>query len=566
MRMRMRVSRSSQESTGWSAKAPVAHGRGLAVGRTQFAARPETDAPQAPLPSRESAPFRLAPVFPPQRTVVEEIGEALGEDFSTVRIEPHSRDAVALGALAFARREEVGFAPGQYRPDTSLGRRLIAHELAHVAQQRRGPVPATGTIGDQTVNEGPRLESEAERLGSRAAAGAAGAPSPLPPPGPSATHGKTSSPAQMGKVNKAAQKEEQEMARKNAERERKRQEEEVSRLAAKPTENLRNHWLGILSSTKKTFVKIREIDQISKAHPRPVRLQGRESAIEQRLDKLDQLAKTRIGNLEKAGLQRGQALADDKWALAKIIVEGKALEIELGKVGSESEARLGPREVFAGDLTAHVYHTGSSVDPIPIVWYKNPMTDYAAIVIPNANAAGVIPGNYDYPNGPTVPDAKNPKVQLNLTVAAENQPVVNNLAAFELKKQPIGSRPETTPKQVAANAALSNAGYGLRQQNRKMDGDHVRDLGFGGADAYDNYWPLDERINRRAFHGYNSNYLVNYINHKDADKVNTNNPNGSPTTQPIGGMAGRYFVVKGYMANNDTANIPAESGKKIAGT
>lgn len=65
------------------------------------------------------------------------VGDALGYDFAGVRF--HAGD----GASAIARHErahavttgpDVHFAPGRFRPDLPLGRALIAHELAHVAQ------------------------------------------------------------------------------------------------------------------------------------------------------------------------------------------------------------------------------------------------------------------------------------------------------------------------------------------------------------------------------------------------------------------------------------------------
>src|SRR5918995_2142348 len=42
--------------------------------------------------------------------------------------------------LALTQGSDVHFAPGAYQPGTPGGDHLIAHELAHVAQQRRGPV------------------------------------------------------------------------------------------------------------------------------------------------------------------------------------------------------------------------------------------------------------------------------------------------------------------------------------------------------------------------------------------------------------------------------------------
>jgi hypothetical protein len=67
-------------------------------------------------------------------------------DFSHVRA--HSdlqgeRSAHAVGARAFAVGLHFAFATGAYRPGTSDGDRLIAHELAHVVQQSKASIPAT---------------------------------------------------------------------------------------------------------------------------------------------------------------------------------------------------------------------------------------------------------------------------------------------------------------------------------------------------------------------------------------------------------------------------------------
>ena len=42
----------------------------------------------------------------------------------------------AVGAVAYTVGSEIAFADGRYRPRTPEGRRLLAHELAHVAEQR----------------------------------------------------------------------------------------------------------------------------------------------------------------------------------------------------------------------------------------------------------------------------------------------------------------------------------------------------------------------------------------------------------------------------------------------
>jgi len=51
--------------------------------------------------------------------------------------------ARAVAARAFTVGRDVFFASGEYRPHTTAGRRLLAHELAHVVQQHGAPVGAT---------------------------------------------------------------------------------------------------------------------------------------------------------------------------------------------------------------------------------------------------------------------------------------------------------------------------------------------------------------------------------------------------------------------------------------
>ena len=68
------------------------------------------------------------------RSQVEKIFKT---DFAGVRVRI-SPLPWALGAEAFATRNELYFAPGYYDCSTEKGLRLIGHELAHIAQQREG--------------------------------------------------------------------------------------------------------------------------------------------------------------------------------------------------------------------------------------------------------------------------------------------------------------------------------------------------------------------------------------------------------------------------------------------
>ena len=82
-------------------------------------------------------------------------------EFSDVRVHADSgADALArsVSARAFTTGSDVFFASGEYRPGTSEGNSLLAHELAHVVQQRGAP-----TSGPLTVsNPGDSLEVEAD--------------------------------------------------------------------------------------------------------------------------------------------------------------------------------------------------------------------------------------------------------------------------------------------------------------------------------------------------------------------------------------------------------------------
>lgn len=124
----------------------------------------------------------------------------LGHDFRHVRVHRDARageTARAVGALAYTVGRHIVFGPGQYAPGSSAGRRLLAHELAHVAQQSRGdghaavpstiPVLPAGTVHERqaealagTVAGGPRSLGPARGLTADLPAGLARQPAPNP--------------------------------------------------------------------------------------------------------------------------------------------------------------------------------------------------------------------------------------------------------------------------------------------------------------------------------------------------------------------------------------------------
>jgi hypothetical protein len=85
-----------------------------------------------------------------------------GHDFSQVRVHTDRRAgeaAEAIDASAYTIGRHVVFARGRYRPGTIDGRRLLAHELAHVVQQRGSGLsqpPSLSAPGDLHEREASR--------------------------------------------------------------------------------------------------------------------------------------------------------------------------------------------------------------------------------------------------------------------------------------------------------------------------------------------------------------------------------------------------------------------------
>jgi hypothetical protein len=94
-----------------------------------------------------------------------------GYSFDAVRVHTGAaadETATALGARAFTLGHEVVFAAGNYLPGTTAGRRLLAHELAHVVQQghARGGRGSKGSKG-AALSQAPRLVQRWEGLEHR---------------------------------------------------------------------------------------------------------------------------------------------------------------------------------------------------------------------------------------------------------------------------------------------------------------------------------------------------------------------------------------------------------------
>ena len=131
-----------------------------ASGQSNTAGHSTPDAAPAVSPSVErqlSSAHEAMPLPVSTRAYFE---SRFGCDFSRVRVHTGSRaaeSADSIDALAYTFGDQIVFNAGQFAPDTSDGRRLLAHELTHVVQQS------------------PRVSRK-----ENASAPTAGAPEPIP--------------------------------------------------------------------------------------------------------------------------------------------------------------------------------------------------------------------------------------------------------------------------------------------------------------------------------------------------------------------------------------------------
>jgi hypothetical protein len=89
---------------------------------------------------------------------------AFGQDLTGVRLHTNAEAAErtqASGAEASTQGAHISFAAGRFRPDTSAGRELLAHELAHTVQQ-------TGPLHGPRTQAASRHEAQADRAAAAA--------------------------------------------------------------------------------------------------------------------------------------------------------------------------------------------------------------------------------------------------------------------------------------------------------------------------------------------------------------------------------------------------------------
>ncbi|MGH3624008.1 MAG: DUF4157 domain-containing protein [Sciscionella sp.] len=136
----------------------------------------DEEAEPTPQPVVQHSPVHRAlrdPGRPLDGDVRSDMEARLGVDFSDVRVHTDSTAHAAADSVqahAFTSGPHIVFQRGRYDTSSAPGRRMLAHELAHVIQQRSGPVDGAETadgLGLRVSDPGDCFEQEAQATAIR---------------------------------------------------------------------------------------------------------------------------------------------------------------------------------------------------------------------------------------------------------------------------------------------------------------------------------------------------------------------------------------------------------------
>ena len=120
-----------------------------------------------------------SPVVLPEETRMG-LEQHFGYRLSNIKF-TQSPAVAQLGELAYARGNEVRFAPGAFSPHTQEGQEILRHEVAHIIQQAKGQVQPEGGM---PLNTDANLEASADAMSAETAPLSSGPLQPLSPAAP----------------------------------------------------------------------------------------------------------------------------------------------------------------------------------------------------------------------------------------------------------------------------------------------------------------------------------------------------------------------------------------------
>ncbi len=95
------------------------------------------------------------------------MGSHFEHDFSRVSVHTDSKaaeSAQAINALAYTVGQNIVFGAGQFAPNTTTGKRILAHELTHVVQQSHQGLTPSLQRQSSAGTESDALEVEADKI------------------------------------------------------------------------------------------------------------------------------------------------------------------------------------------------------------------------------------------------------------------------------------------------------------------------------------------------------------------------------------------------------------------
>jgi hypothetical protein len=133
---------------------PESEGKGKSLTPPTFQLK-AAEGPAAPPPAQLKQSSGGMPT-----DLVQGFAASTGHDLSDVNVVRNSDKPAQVGALAYAQGNDIHLAAGQDQH--------LAHEAAHIVQQREGRVQANTEVNGKPVNTQQSLESEADTMGAKA--------------------------------------------------------------------------------------------------------------------------------------------------------------------------------------------------------------------------------------------------------------------------------------------------------------------------------------------------------------------------------------------------------------
>lgn len=499
---------------------------------------------RAPL-SVQPKTARTAPQTPPSdrlpHALRKSFEQSFGASFGSVRIYTHgprAEDTALSGARAITRGDEITFAPGHFAPQTQEGQALIAHELAHVVQQRRGRL---GNLSTMT-----RLEQEAQAveqrvLSSRSLTAPTGRSRQIKQRADFTEMLALIEAAALGGIVGAADYIVTHLAKEN---ELIQRIDRLKKLAAKraasivlPASLIRRlqALYNQIKSIAPDWLPLPDIQFIAEEQPAaPLLIVAGVAITAEMLILLFAMLIVFIyllQNLDPSTRRAREKAVEDVLDGLEELLKPKPIPVpkDTPKVEPKPDPKPDPEKKPKPEETTDIFPkipcpfpTGlTKDDPIPMVWYKPRVDDYYPKRI--ALTGGLVYGRDD----PTNPR----KLPLGEPLGVPNK-------YWPRPGKPLQYLPTERGKTTKDfRAVLTRYGFDWTG----LEADHVQDVDWGGPDEFENIWPMSSDANKSAGPRQNQHQRISWCLTSNGRPF----PNQSIAQFKITpGSFGRHFIIK----------------------